>query len=190
MRMKRRLALSLAVLMLMVFGAAALAESAQQQEGGTFGQVTQIDGNTVTIALVSMGGPGGQNPGNAPSGASGQNPGNPPSDASRPNPRKPPAGHGGPNPRTPPTGHAGPRRGGNGQSFGTTLTGETLTFTMNDATAVILRGGRDAQDATGSLLDVQVGSLISVTLADSLATQIVVRQMPTTPEAAEIPAAN
>ena len=71
-----------------------------------------------------------------------------------------------------------------------TLTGETLTFTMNDATAVILRGGRDAQDATGSLLDVQVGSLISVTLADSLATQIVVRQMPTTPEAAETPAAN
>ncbi len=166
MRMKRRLALSLAVLMLMVFGAAALAESAQQQEGGTFGQVTQIDGNTVTIALVSMGGLGGQNPGNPPSGNDGQTPGNPPS------------------------GNDGQNRGGNGQSFGTTLTGETLTFTMNDATAVILRGGRDAQDATGSLLDVQVGSLISVTLADSLATQIVVRQMPTTPEAAETPAAN
>ncbi len=178
MRMKRRLALSLAVLMLMVFGAAALAESAQQQEGGTFGQVTQIDGNTVTIALVSMGGPGGQNPGNPPSDASGQNPGNPPS------------GNDGQTPGNPPSGNDGQNRGGNGQSFGTTLTGETLTFTMNDATAVILRGGRDAQDATGSLLDVQVGSLISITLADSLATQIVVRQMPTTPEAAETPAAN
>ena len=178
MNKKRTLALMLAILTLMTC-APALAQSqtdAQPQQNGTFGQVTQIDGNSVTLALASMGGPGGgqngQAPqGNAPADANGQAPqGNAPTDA-----------NGKAQQGNPPSG---------GQAPSLTLTGETITFTVDDATQITLRGGRDAQNATGSLADIQVGTILMVTLNGNVATAISVQQTPAASAETTAPAGN
>jgi hypothetical protein len=166
---KRTLTLIVAILLLLLAVGSALAESTQTappEENGTFGQVTQIDGNTITIALASMGGSGGPTPqGNPPSDGNGQaQQGNPPD-------------NNGQNPQgTPPS-------GGQGSGFGgsLTLTGETLSFTVSDATQITLRGGRDAQDTQGTLSDIQVGSVVTVVLDGETAATITVRQTPQAP---------
>ena len=194
--MKRRtLALILAALLLMA--GTAMAESdqgAQPQENGSQGQVTQIDGNTITIALASMGGPGGQMPqGNPPS--DGQVPqGNPPSGGQAPQ-GNPPSGGQAPQGNPPsdgkvpqgsfPSDGQSPGFGGN-----LTLTGETLIFTVSDLTQITLRGGRGGQDTQGTLSDIQVGSFVTVVLDGETATSIAVLEMPAAPAAAESPAGN
>ncbi len=166
MKTRRILSVMLACLTL-VWGAAGptLAESTPAVEHGTLGQVTQIDGNSITIALATTPNPGDhQTPqGNPPSGDSGQTPqGNPPSGDN---------------------GQNGPG-GGNG---GLTLTGETLTFTVDDATQITLSGGRDVQGTALALSDIQMGDVVTVTLGGSAATAITVRRMPAAPEATQTP---
>jgi hypothetical protein len=213
---KRTLALILALALLILAGAATAesGQGSQPQENGTLGQVTQIDGNTITIALASMGGPDGQMPqGNPPSDSSGQTPqDNPSSDSSGQAPQgTPPADSSGQTPQgnppsdssdqapqgTPPADSSGqapqgnPPADGQGRGFGgsLTLTGETLTFTVTDATQITLRGGRGAQDTQGALSDIQVGSVVTVVLDGEVAASIAVRQM-STATAAEAPAGN
>mgnify|MGYP001004219285 CR=1 FL=1 len=166
MKTKRTMILLLAVLtLILMMGGAAMAESQQStqpQQNGTLGQVTQIDGNAITIALGTMGGPGGQN------GQAAQ--GNPPTDSNGQAPQ----------------GNA--PDGGQGPSL--TLTGESLTFTVNDATVITLRGGHDAQDTTGALSDIAVGSILTIVLSDNVATSISVQQTPAAPAATTAPAGN
>jgi len=193
MEKKRTLALMLAILTLILLaGVPALAQSQpgdQPQQTGKLGQVTQIDGNTITIALASMGGPGGgqnsQSPqGNAPADNNGQAPqGNPPTSDSGQAPQgNSSSGDNGQAPQgNPPTGGQGPSL---------TLTGETLTFTIDDATQITLRGGRDAQDAAGSLSDISIGSVVMVVLNDSLATSIAIQQTLAAPAATVAPTGN
>ena len=163
MKTRRILSMMLACLTL-VCGAAgpALAENTQAVEQGTLGQVTQIDGNSITIALATTPNPGDhQTPqGSPPSADSGQTPqGSPPSADS----------------------------GQNGPGGGLTLTGETLTFTVDDATQITLSGGRDVQGTALALSDIQMGDVVTVTLGGSAATAITVRRMPAAPEATQTP---
>ena len=206
MKKKRTLALMLAMMTLVLLtGAQALAQSQpgdQSQQNGSLGQVTQIDGNSITIALASMGEPGGgqngQAPqGNAPADNNGQAPqGNAPADGNGQAPQgNPPSGDNGQAPQgNPPSGDNGqapqgnPPAGGQGPSL--TLTGETLTFTVDDATQITLSGGRDAQDAVGSLSDISVGSVVTVVLNDSVATSIVIQQTLAAPAATVAPTGN
>ena len=205
MKTKRTMILLLAVLtLILMMGGAAMAESQQStqpQQNGTLGQVTQIDGNAITIALGTMGGPGGQNgqaaQGNPPTGSNGQAAqGNPPTDSNGQAAQgNPPTGSNGQAAQgNPPTDSNGQAPQGNapdgGQGPSLTLTGESLTFTVNDATVITLRGGHDAQDTTGALSDIAVGSILTIVLSDNVATSISVQQTPAAPAATTAPAGN
>ena len=178
---KRTFTLIVAILLLLLAVGPALAESTQTAppaENGTFGQVTQIDGNTITLALASMGGPGGQMPqGNPPDGNGQTQQDNPPSDGSGQAPQGNPPDGNGQNPQ------GNPPSDGQGSGFGgsLTLTGETISFTVSDATQITLRGGSGAQDTQGTLSDIQVGSVITVVLDGETAATITVRQTPQAP---------
>jgi hypothetical protein len=214
MNSKRALAILLAALMLALVAAApALADQQgnQPQQNGQMGQVTKIDGNTITIALASMDMPGGGNgqaspdangqasQGNPPSDANGQVPqGNAPSDNNGQAPQgNPPSDNNGQAPQgNPPTDNNGQAPQGNVQTPSLTLTGETLSFTVNDSTQITLRGGRDQQDTAGSLSNIQVDSVVTVVVTDGVATSISVRQAMAAPDAnaspnaTEAPASN
>ena len=77
--------------------------------------------------------------------------------------------------------------GQNGPGGGLTLTGETLTFTVDEATQITLSGGRDVQGTALALSDIQMGDVVTVTLGGSAATVISVRRMPAAPEATQTP---
>ena len=190
MKTKRISALILASLTLMtLFGASALAQNAAPQQNSTLGQVTKIDGNTITIALAEMPNQGGTQNGQAPSGNGEAPQGNPPSGDNAQAPSgNPPSGDNAQAPSgNPPSGDNAQAPKG-GQGFNLTLTGETQAFTVSDATVITLRGGRDAQDTTGSLSDISVDSVVRVTLENGAATAITVESF-AAPGATAAPAA-
>ena len=132
--------------------AAPATDAAAATEGTpVYGQVTQVDENTITIALAAM-------PEAAPAAA----------DAT-----------------AAPDAAAAPAA--------LSLTGETMTVTVNDATAVTLKGANGAEDTAGTMADIAVGSIVTVTLTDNTATAITVESAaaePASETAAEAPAAN
>lgn len=148
-----------------------------------FGQVTAINGNSITIALFNMG--------NAGNGQQFQgNSGTSPSGGQRPqrSPGTMPSGGYGQYPRTS-GGMGGPGSG----NFGANLSGETKTFNVTDSTVITSGGMRQysgsarasaspssspsASASPVTLSDIKVGSIISVTLSGDNAVSIIIMQM-------------
>lgn len=78
------------------------------------------------------------------------------------------------------------------------LTGESTTVTVDDSTVITLKGADGAADTTGTMADIAVGELVTITLKDNTATAITVEPAAETeaaataeePAATEAPASN
>ena len=168
------------------------------QDGSAYvGQITAIDGDQVTLALGTLSqaqrpdmpdnaqqGDSG-NPDAAPSGAAGEDgqQDDPPEMPSGAAPEdgsdtegngQPPANDGsdGGQPGNPPDGEAPGDGGPDGMGSQFTASGEEMTITVTDGTVITPAGAADGE--TGSLSDLQVGDIITVTLSGDAAAAITV----------------
>lgn len=164
------LALILASFMLLTVAGSALADTTATEAPATeatvapeantlYGQVTTVDGNSITIALATL-----------------------PEAAADTTATEAPA--------TDATATEAPAADAAVPAL--TLTGETATFTVDDATLITLKGAAGAADTTGALTDIVVGSIVTAQLTDNTATTITLEAAPATAEAAatEAPAAD
>ena len=150
------------------------------------GQITAIDGDQITLAIgtENQGGGSGNMPeasGEVPSGdGSGTMPSGevPSGDASGSMPSGQPSGDAsGTKPETSgevPSGDASGMNGG-GMGGGLTLTGEEQTITVSDSTVITIEG--TDEDTTGSVSDLAVDDIISVTMSGDTVTAITVRNV-------------
>ncbi len=131
-------------------------------ETNLLGQVTEISGTSITLALGTENKPGdnGTAPSEAPSGE-------PPAAPSEAPSGDPPAAPSDDGTQTPPSDGGGKQRGG-----GLTLTGETQTITVTDST-VITTDNR-GQSSSAALSNITVGSILRVTVSDGSVTAIVI----------------
>ena len=164
------LALILASFMLLTVVGPALADTTATEAPATeatvapetnalYGQVSQVDENTVTIALAAL-----------PDAEAATATEAPAADATAT--------------EAPATDAAAPAA-----APALALTGETATVTVDDATVITLKGVDGAADTTGTLADITVGSVVTVELTDNTAATITVEfAAPAEAAAAEAPA--
>jgi hypothetical protein len=165
------LALILASFMLLTIVGPALADTTATEAPSTeatvapetnalYGQVTQVDENTVTLALAAL-----------PDAAAATATEAPATDATA---TEAPATDAAAAPAAAPA---------------LALTGETATVTVDDATVITLKGVNGAADTTGTMADITVGSIVTVEQTDNTATTITVEfAAPAEAAAAEAPA--
>lgn len=128
-----------------------------EDDGSKMVQITKIEDNTFTASVGEdmHGGPNGNDQGEPPENGEAPKDGEPPADGKE-------AGEG-----------KEPKGDGEGMQFN--ATGETITFTVTDATE-IKKGGRDSQE-DGSLSDITENMILRVNLNDNNeATSIMIMQ--------------
>jgi hypothetical protein len=185
---------SLALILMMAAGCQSSAGStisaSAAGETTIYGQVTAIDGSSITLALATMSqnAPSGEMPsGEMPSGEmpSGDMPAMP-SDGSIPSEGAQPSGSQDTDAVSSatqntegeqPSGEAPsmPSGGQGGQRGGVELTGEEQTITISDNTAITIQS-RDGS-TEGTLSDIEAGDILSVTMSGNSVTAITIMQM-------------
>ncbi|MBN2026105.1 MAG: hypothetical protein JW854_05035 [Actinobacteria bacterium] len=173
--MKRK---ALVFFLIAAIALSAMAAAAGCQKSTTLlGQVTAIEGNTITLALGTQNEAGEQGafqPGAGEDGTSAGEDG-----TTRPEPpdgMQPPSGEEGEMPEPPEgMGEEGsmPPGGAMGPG-GLTLTGEESTITVSDSTVITIE--EMGETTGGSLSDIDVGDILSVTLDGGTATTVTVMQ--------------
>ena len=171
------------------------AATSQSTAEATYVQVQSVDNNTITAVIGTMAqgmsqpggdsqqGNGSQPQGNPPEQPSGDNSGTqpqgtPPQQPSGDNSGTQPQG----NPPEQPSGNnnGSQPQGGQPGGMGFTAGTETVTFTVNDATAITAQSGPQDQTTNTTVLtlaDIAVGDVLAITLSsDNLAQTIVVQQ--------------
>ncbi|MDO5520096.1 MAG: hypothetical protein Q4G58_06350 [bacterium] len=136
--------------------------SNQENDNKTYGQITAIDGSTITVALGTM-----KNRGNRGDGSGQTMPsGKPDMPQGSDNANAPEAPTGSDNANAPeaPTGsNDANKKGGQGFSM-LDLTGETATISVSDSTKISIKSRTESTD--GTISDLQVGDTISFELSD------------------------
>ncbi len=160
--MKKKVTVVLICVCLSVFvlaGSGIQGAAADADENSLTGQVSAVDGTSVTLAIGTI-------PDMAEAGAPG---GEPPAGGSGASDGGAPAGEPGGAGTELPAGGFGDRQGG-----GIMLTGEEQVITISDTASVTLQNG--IETAAGTIADIEIGSILTVTLTDGVATAVVIYQ--------------
>ncbi len=180
---------SLALILMMAAGCQSSAGStisaSAAGETTIYGQVTAIDGSSITLALatVSQNAPSGEMPsGEMPSGDMPAMPsdGSIPSEGAQPSGSQDTDAVSSATQNTEgeqPSGEVPsmPSGGQGGQRGGVELTGEEQTITISDNTAITIQS-RDGS-TEGALSDIEVGDILSVTMSGNSVTAITIMQL-------------
>ncbi len=162
--------------------------AASQTAEVTYVQVQTIDNNTITAVIGTMAQGMGQQDGSAPQGTPPDQPsGNGSGSQQQGTPPDQPSGNGSGSqqqgtPPDQPSGSSGGTQpqGGQPGGMGFTAGTETVTFTVNDATAITAQSGPQEQTTNTTALtlaDIAVGDVLAITLSsDNVAQTIVMQQ--------------
>lgn len=137
-----------------------------QSSNKTYGQITAIDGTTITVALGTMKDRGNKQNGGGRGDGQTMPSGKPdmPQGSDNANPPEAPTGSDNANAPEVPTGSDDANKKNGERPSMIDLTGETQTITVGDSTKISIRSMNESKD--GTLSDLQVGDTISFELSD------------------------